>query len=155
MLPPYQCLLFCSKHHDRQNGIVLGASASSIYSFSASNGSFLSEWSAVTPERPRKVSQSEVSSKGTGEGNDGEHRQKRRKLSTPGDYSDSTSAEIILDNDGLERRESGALKDPKLSILKLAGTSDGEYVIAVTGEDKCIRVLKLLEEGELQTLSER
>lgn len=39
-------------------------------------------------------------------------------------------------------------------VIKLAGTSNGRHIIAVT-EDKCVHVLSLSSEGALIQLSER
>ncbi|KAG8527047.1 uncharacterized protein KY384_008476 [Bacidia gigantensis] len=58
------------------------------------------------------------------------------------------SAEILI-----EKPEPSQAPNPP--ILRLASTSDGAYVIAITGEDKCIRVLKLAENGTLELFSER
>ena len=48
-----------------------------------------------------------------------------------------------------------SLEPSNSPIVRLAASNDGKYVIAVTGEDKCIRVLNLSAEGLLVLFSER
>lgn len=80
---------------------------------------------------------------------------KRQRLSPAREESGSSSAEIVVagDCDNGESTSSQQLTNPP--IIKLAGTSAGQHVIAVTGEDKCIRVFALAVNGTLTQLSER
>lgn len=75
---------------------------------------------------------------------------KRRKTSPRAAIStDSSSAEILVeDND--EKKDLHA--NP---VIKLAATSSGRYVIAVTGEDKCMRVFEMNADGIMHQISER
>ncbi|KAF2146629.1 uncharacterized protein K452DRAFT_241559 [Aplosporella prunicola CBS 121167] len=41
------------------------------------------------------------------------------------------------------------------SFVKLVSSDDGRYVVAVTGEDKCVRVFSVEPNGKIQQLSER
>ncbi|EKG21990.1 hypothetical protein MPH_00682 [Macrophomina phaseolina MS6] len=47
----------------------------------------------------------------------------------------------------------GPASRPK--IIKLAVSTDGQYVVAITGEDKCLRVFSIESSGQLKQLSER
>lgn len=47
------------------------------------------------------------------------------------------------------------LKQKKANFTNLIVTSDGRHVVAVTGEDKCIRVFETTLASELRQLSER
>jgi tRNA (guanine-N(7)-)-methyltransferase subunit TRM82 len=46
-------------------------------------------------------------------------------------------------------------KDQKLNFSSLILSSDGQYLIGVTGEDKCVRVFQIDAQSRLQQLSER
>ena len=155
MLPPYQSLLFCCRDNQEENSVILGASGSSIFSFSALDGSFLSEWSSANPGIPTVICNAEVSVRETGEAFKNDHTRKRRKLSTPGDGSGSESPEIVVYNGKQRPSQIGSVNDAAPFVLKIISTSSGEHVIAVTGEDKCVRVLKVQANGRLETLSER
>ncbi|KAK7521666.1 tRNA methyltransferase-like protein [Phyllosticta citriasiana] len=41
------------------------------------------------------------------------------------------------------------------NIIKLTASHDGAHVVAITGEDKCVRVFAIAASGELQHVSER
>ncbi len=73
------------------------------------------------------------------------------ELSSKGDDSDSTSTEIKEDVKGQRSHELDRVLslDVSTAVIKLAGTSNGQYIIAVTDEDKCIRVLELQDDGSL------
>ena len=80
---------------------------------------------------------------------------KRQKLPPTRDESGSSSVEIVVAEDS-DNVESTTSQQPSVPpVIKLAGTSAGQYVIAVTGEDKCIRVFDLAANGTLTQLSER
>ena len=155
MLPPYQSLLFCCRDDQEENSIILGASGSSIFSFSSLDGSFLSEWSSATPKESAVVSNAEAPVKETEEVLNVDHIRKRRKLSTPADGSSSESPEIVVDNGKQRPSQVSSGNDTAPIVLKIISTSNGEHVIAITGEDKCVRVLKVQAKGRLETLSER
>ena len=80
-------------------------------------------------------------------GDNGSLPPSKRQKRAP-ELSESSSAEIVV-----EKIESAPPPHPP--IVKLAATRNGEYVVAVTGEDKCIRVLQLSAHGGLTQLSER
>ena len=79
---------------------------------------------------------------------------KRQKLSPPREDSGS-SAEIVVNGGDAEDQNARLKQAIGPPVIKLAGTSDGHHVVAVTGEDKCIRVFELPEDGCLIQLSER
>ena len=155
MLPPYQSLLFCCRDHREENGIILGASGSSIFSFSALDGSFLSKWSSVAPKKSAIIPHGEASVKETKEISNIDRGPKRRKYSTSADGSGSASPEIVVDSGEQKPSQASSGNDTAPFVLRIIGTSDGDHVVAITGEDKCVRVLKLQADGRLETLSER
>ena len=155
MLPPYQSLLFCRRGHQEENNIILCASGSSIFSFSALDGSFLSEWSSAIQKVPAVTTPREASVNRSEEFLNTDDGRKRRKLSTQPNGSDSESPEIVVNSGKQKPSEISSGNDTAPFILRIIGTSDGEHVIAITAEDKSVRVLNLQANGRLETLSER
>ena len=158
MSHPYQCLCHCP---GTGTGILVGACGSRIHTFSAQNGRYLSTWpfiekSARTQSISRKSELDlKVSSMSSPLQDEVEPPLKRQKLSLVKDESSSSSAEIVVAGDS-DHNESSSLQQPSNPpVIRLARTSNGQQVIAVTGEDKCIRVFDLAADGTLTQLSER
>ena len=149
MLRPYQCLLYCSKSGNLHREILLAATGCHIFSFDAQDGSLLSTW----PSLP-KQSLEEARSRSF-ENWDSEHQAKRQKISFSQEASNSDSADIVVENklDVVTNTKSG--EPSTANIAKLVCTSDCRYVIAVTAEDKSVRVFDLTNDGNLAQLSER
>ncbi|CAD6564471.1 MAG: Uroporphyrinogen decarboxylase in heme biosynthesis [Alectoria sarmentosa] len=161
MLHQYQCLAYCQPASQSQTGILVGAFGSFIHTFSAQNGRYLSTWPSLeTTAQTRSIGQndekeSEVSNQKSSSQDDSKRPPKRQKLSPAKDDSGNFSAEIVVAGDS-DNGESTRYQQPSNPpIIKLAGTSAGQHVIAVTGEDKCIRVFDLAADGILMQLSER
>ena len=151
MLHPFQCVLACFCPTKLVKDVIIAASGSSICSFDTFNGSLLSVWSS----EGESSNKSQIDA-GTSPPERGLQRpEKRRKLSSSGNASDSSSAEIVVENGRNKRRRPRRQDLISPSIIKLVCTSNCEFIIAVTGEDKCIRVFSLLESGILEQLSER
>ena len=154
MLHPFQCLLYCSLSSEVR--VLVAAAGPYIHTFDVSKGKYLSTWpslgnskflveeAAITESQSDDVTVSKVDSA------ESPHAAKRRKFSPAGGSSESSSAEIVLENHAVEVPRT--LNPP---IVKLAATQNGQYVIAVTGEDKCIRVFELARNGVLNEFSER
>ena len=149
---PLQCLYYCSRS-DEQTNVIFAASVSSIFSFSASDGSLLFSWpqekkpdSIVSTATELEVNLPDTAIEPPG---------KRRKLSSSGNVSESTSTEIVVENGRSKRRKPRVQGSISPSVIKLVGTSDGKYLIAATGEDKCIRVFGIQADGSLETINER
>ncbi|KAK0118877.1 tRNA (guanine-N(7)-)-methyltransferase non-catalytic subunit trm82 [Cadophora gregata f. sp. sojae] len=174
---PYQCMETCGN-------ILVAARGSSIDSFSLENGSLLSTWTCPASSdttQTEKASASEIQKKAaslepvvpTGEVDAGEDGPpaKKRKLSS-GIIEETNEDDSSLTPDTKQEQQDGKKKKPKHNnrseaiasglqapaVIALAATKDGKHVIAVTGEDKSIRVFESLEEGgsqRLQQLSQR
>lgn len=161
MLHPYQCLYYCQQAGQSETGILVGASGCYIHTFSAQNGKYLSTWPALGKyaqsssigEENKVVS--EVLDRKITPQNDSERPSKRQKLSLARDESGSSSAEIVVAGDSDDGELSSPEQPPRTPVIKLAGTSNGQQVVATTGEDKCIRVFNLAADGTLTQLSER
>lgn len=160
MLLTYQCLLYCPRPDQPDAVKLLAASGPYILTFSALDGNHLSSW---PPNQAVEQNAQELITGGdTGieypeiDSNEytAERPQKRRKLSSAREDSGS-SAEIVV---GFHSRDLGGLETKQSSsssIANIACTSTGQYVVAVTGEDKCISVFELTACGILNQLSER
>jgi tRNA (guanine-N(7)-)-methyltransferase subunit TRM82 len=46
-------------------------------------------------------------------------------------------------------------KEQKSNFSSLILSNDGQYLVGITGEDKCIRVFQIDSQNQLQQLSER
>ena len=139
----------------------MGASGSRIHTFSAQNGRYLSTWPHVEKSAQSQLigrkseTDSKVSNLDDSPQDEVEPPTKRQKLSLVKNESSSSSAEIVVTGES-DNNEFSSLEQPSnLPVIKLAGTSNGQRVIAVTGEDKCIRVFDLAADGTLTQFSER
>lgn len=156
MAHPYQCLLYCRRPEETISQILIAASGPYLHVFDVLNGQNLSSWSSTGGTLP--VSQKNGAANAFAgrdnteeDANDGLQRSpKRRKLSPgPNISTESSSTEILVDNGD---PGSNLHSNP---VIKLAASLDGHYIVAVTGEDKCLRVLELLGDGTTRQISER
>lgn len=139
MLLPFQCVLICSIG---ETEILLAASGSSVYSFDLKCGSVLSTW---PPERCNLFSV-------------GSSAPQAQSSNPSPKRQNSPSNEDVKSSPTKSRLEDGYSQsiDTQNSnfVLKLAGSSNGQHIIAIT-EDKCVHVLRLSADGALIQLSER
>jgi len=140
---PYQCLQKCGN-------ILIAARGSSIDSFSLEDRSLLSTWKCPTPFQDLKIAEP---SKSTTEKSDTEPSPaKKRKLSVGGD---SEKPEVKKKSNNRADAVSSGLEAPAVIALAVRG----QHVVAVTGEDKSIRVFENMfkEDGKhyLKHISQR
>lgn len=140
MLSPFQCLLHCEFLSQRSTRFLLAASGPRLLSFDIATGELKSTWST----RRETLNQEED-----------ERPMKRLRSLESQQSSRSSSAEIVIQESSRPKvkRKEQILDKP--NIVKLAKTADSKYVVAVTGEDKSIRVFKISEEGILSHFSAR
>lgn len=154
MLHPFQCLLFCTLSIEGSPSFLLAASRSRIFVFSSTTGDLLSTWQSGGSNvviLPSEISPVEIL-----QGQELiERPSKRRKKASSENESESSSAEIVTEDGHSETRKSNKPKIMEPHVITVVGTSDGQSVVAVTDEDKCVRVLKLDSGGKLQQLSQR
>ena len=153
MSHPYQCLLVRHRPECSVSGVLVGASGSHLIAFNLVDGTHLCSWPPSHDVEFTKsaLHKAECSLQAAAENSLEQSVQRppaKRKASSVLAASDSSSPEIVTEGD----HTAAHLQNP---IIKLAGTSDGHYVVAVTGGDKCIRVFELLPNGVLHQLSER
>lgn len=133
---------------DLQGGkFLLAATGPCIQTLSKHDGALQSLWPRDDP--------GEASGE---EGESGERPSKRVKLDR--DASELSEASIEIVADGKERQK-GERRRPKIPnttqphVSHLITTSDGRHAVAVTAEDKSVRVLEIRKWGKLKQLSIR
>ncbi|KAJ5106289.1 hypothetical protein N7456_002964 [Penicillium angulare] len=133
---PFQRLQYASRQVQGSLDVLIGTAGRHIYSYNATNGQRLDVW-------PQDVdSTTEPASGASAPTHDQTPPEKKRKVST--------------DAEPQEEKQSAAKKAPAWTTVPLVAiSSDGKYVIAVTGEDKAVRVFELGVDGKLKELSSR
>ncbi|OKL59703.1 hypothetical protein UA08_05296 [Talaromyces atroroseus] len=127
---PFHCIQYAS-------GVIVASAGPKLYSFSATDGRKLSTW----PESKTSIS-GEAAANDPAEGSDGPP-EKKRKIS-PADTAKG-------DHD-----ENQAIVTTAWSSIPILITSPtGRHVVAVTAEDKYIRVFDINSEGVLSQLNAR
>lgn len=130
---PLQRVQFVDRQHAGHANLIVATAGPKLYSYAAETGQQLASW-------PADDDQSHVDGQGPPE--------KRRKVSA----TDEAAVQPPTSTNG-------ASEKPKplawSSIPLLVASSTGEYVVAMTSEDKCVRVFQLGENGSFQQLSER
>lgn len=158
---PYQCVV-------NSSDILIAARGSSIDLFSLKDGSLASTWDCPASQETKKEkstleakvpSAKPLASQEEGDVEDSAPPAKKRKLST------QSSTEIVTDSNlkangsakdvdagGKKKKQSNraaavtsGLEAP--AVIALAATTTGSHVIAVTGEDKTIRVFEIKKDG--------
>jgi tRNA (guanine-N(7)-)-methyltransferase subunit TRM82 len=132
---PIQCIRYVERQQAGFRNLFVASAGSKIYTYAAETGKQLAIW----PEAANAADSTVVSVAPSSEGD--EPSAKKRKVSpvpeqtAKGDQSKSSNAWS--------------------TIPILAVSSDGNHIVAVTGEDKCLRVFEIEEGGNLKQLSER
>jgi tRNA (guanine-N(7)-)-methyltransferase subunit TRM82 len=158
MAHPFQKLCYLSKD-DR--GLLLAAGGSHLYSFCSVSGEMLSTWPSRSDDDLSNV-ENRVSVETD---HTREPPSKKRRLSANGDGTElsdsSVSVEIVAERAKGQRRRRKIVESKLPNASHLIATKDAKHVIAVTVEDKCIRVFQLGriseggERGRLKLLSKR
>jgi tRNA (guanine-N(7)-)-methyltransferase subunit TRM82 len=135
---PFHCL----RYVDRQDSSLIIASAGAkLYSFSVNDGRRLYTW---PPSGDTSNTTSQVDSAERGD----EPPEKKRKL-LPGSTAENEKEET-------QAKGESAISAPTWSTIPILVIShSGRYVIAVTAEDKNVRVLEIGSDGVLTQLSAR
>jgi len=167
---------------EKCGNVLVAARGSNIDLFSLNDGSFLSTWQCSSTQGPLKGKQSAQGASPKLENQDSKSSSvdivvdaspppaKRRKLSEE-ENQDKTSAEDPkADNQGGKRKNNkkekkqnnrldsvaSGLEAP--AVIAFTVTSDAQHVIAITGEDKSVRVFSLTSQDgitHLEQLSQR
>lgn len=131
---PLQCMQFVKKKNGDSRNVLVASAGAKLFSYSAESGQRLSVWpqdGVDDPNADNAGSNPEI------EGPPG----KKRKVDTSSEQKA-----------GVESTKKPAAWT---SIPVVTSTSDGEYLVALTGEDKCVRVFQIDGDGSFLQLSER
>lgn len=138
---PFQCLRYVKRQSEGRQDLLIATAGRNLYSYAAASGQRLDVW-------PQNVDTSSGPAPDAASTADGQAPpEKRRKLSpAPEQQSDDVS----------EQKKGTDSTPPAWSNIPIVVVShDSKYVVAVTAEDKCIRVFNLNEDGKLRELSSR
>lgn len=135
--------------HDESNGkdFLLAATGPCIQSLACSDGRLMSMW-----PRDEDAESSEDDTE------DADRPSKRVKLDREASELSEASIEIVADG---KERQKGERRRPKIPnttlphVSHLITTSDARHAIAVTAEDKAVRVFSISRSGRLRQLSSR
>lgn len=160
MSQPFQCLYKRPEKNQGEYDILAAASGSCICCFDVVSGNLVSVWTSQQgPDNSlKKAADAKIEETNdaisNGPANIGSARpSKRQKVSSLGEGSGTSTGPLLENEYDLEAESSTALQNFS-AIIKLTGTRDGRYLIAVT-DDKCIRVLEFQQDDILKQLSER
>jgi tRNA (guanine-N(7)-)-methyltransferase subunit TRM82 len=158
MAHPFQKLCYIDKS-DR--GLLLAAGESYIYSFRLATGEILSTWPLDFDNDPSDVENGVATQRDHAR----EPPSKKRRLSAEEDAAQSSdsslSVEIVAERAKGQRRKKTPVDSKLPNVSHLIATKDAKHVVAVSIEDKCIRVFELGSvpgpgsRGNLKLLSER
>ena len=141
MYYPYHVLLHCEQGPKRQFLVV--AAGPRIFTFNLNGGSHVDTWSSsdeINGKKNHDVNCKDADAESVTSPN------KRPRLSP--ELSRGSSTEIVVHQDDAQVSDGP-------SVVRLATSLDGKHVIAVTAEDKRLRVFELLPTGELKPFSVR
>ncbi|KAL5000791.1 hypothetical protein BDV10DRAFT_28436 [Aspergillus recurvatus] len=135
---PFQCIQFVKKRNGEHRDILVASAGAKLFSYATVSGRRLSVWpqdGAVIGTPDANGTESNPDTEGPPE--------KKRKVESSSENKDDAGA--------------AAAKNTRTwtNIPILTSTPDGEYLVALTGEDKCIRVFQIEEDGSFVQLSER
>jgi len=162
---PFQCLEACGS-------ILVAARGGSIYTFSSDDGHHISAWSHPSSKSQAAASENEIkpdlettaSTIQDDPDQASEPASKRRKFDSgaeaKGDDGSTETAEAGGSQKGKNNKNKGgtgsnhAVSNMPM-IICMKTTPDGQYIVAVTGQDKTVWVLEHDGAGNLKQLSER
>ena len=133
---PFHCVQFLDRQSNGSQDLLIASAGPKIYSYAAKSGQRLAIW-------PQNA---EPSSK---DGAEKEPPEKKRRVSDSG-APGSEEAKPAGEEMG---KTPASIQWSNIPLL--VATSNGQHVVALTGEDKCIRVLSVGEDGVLEQLSAR
>ncbi|KAL4977228.1 hypothetical protein BDW66DRAFT_133088 [Aspergillus desertorum] len=135
---PFQCIQFVKTKNGEHRDVFVASAGAKLFSYAADFGRRLSVW----PQDGADIHTPEANGTGSNPETEGppEKRRKVEQSSEKGDDAGTTAANKAR---------------AWTNIPILTSTPDGEYLVALTGEDKCIRVFQIEVDGSFVQLSER
>ena len=148
---PFQKLCYV----ENDSGVLFAAAGPYIYSLSLASGEIVSTWPSNSNDDLCDSENGVTAQKDP----PGEPPSKKRKLSADGaaaESSDSsTSVEIVAERAKGQRRKAKVIDSKLPTVSHLIAAKGQKHVIAVTTEDKRLRVLEIGKRGRLKLLSQR
>ncbi|KAJ5503603.1 hypothetical protein N7463_006477 [Penicillium fimorum] len=142
---PFHCLRYVNRQSAGQSDILIATAGRNLYSYNASSGQRLDVWpQPVDADAEDKSSDAAPADASESHG----PPEKRRKLSSTSDEQKDAKPESKTKDSKKEASNSW-------TNIPLVTVAHGKYVVIMTSEDKCVRVLSLDNEGKLQQLSAR
>lgn len=138
---PFQSLKLVKRQSQGLPNVLVTSAGPYIYSYAAESGQRLDVW----PEHIETSGGAASAPASTSD--DQAPPEKKIKLSSPENESEDNPS---MTTDGPTNKSLAWT-----NILKVLATSDGKHVVALTAEDKCIRVFSLSEDGKFKELSSR
>lgn len=149
---PFQTVQQLGSQGPDGRDLLFAAAGSKIYTFDVDNGRQLSVWPQDLEPQQGQPEPVETSPKGDELDSESQGPpEKRRKLSSSGAEKPGDSQEDTRKDSG--KKGTSAVEWTTIPILTTS--ADGKHLIAVTGEDKCIRVFDVDKDGKLVQLSGR
>ena len=138
---PIQSLRIVKRQSQGLANVLVASAGPYLYTYAAESGQRLATW-------PQNVETSHgAASASTATSEDQAPPEKKIKLSSPESKTEGKTA-VTSSN--------STKSSPAWSNIPIVlATSDGKHVVALTAEDKCIRVFILSEDGKLKELSSR
>ena len=149
MIVPFQLISYCFR---QDQDIILAASGHQILSFRV-DGSFLSKWSSSEQDALSVSMAIEYDRQDPRDEIEPGPPEKRRKVDQE-EVSNTSSAKKATEN-GKNRQTLDFKSSASPSIMILCPAPDGLHLVAVTGDDKRLRVLELHGDGRLEQRNER
>lgn len=136
---PYQCIQKCGN-------VLVAARGPNIDAFNIKSGTLVSTWHCPTSQDPSSTSlkNNYVTVKSSKDGIDldlASPEAKRRRLSNSA-AENGSSQEDCEGESKIEQPTSASRQLSGPTVINMIATSNEEYLVAVTGEDKSIRVLR-------------
>ncbi|KAK2765337.1 tRNA (guanine-N(7)-)-methyltransferase non-catalytic subunit trm82 [Arachnomyces sp. PD_36] len=146
---PFQAIQYLAPQESGGRDLLFAAAGPSIYAFDLEDGAHLSIWPQDRDVEAPKSEPTNASPKDVTEPETQGPPEKKRKLS-------SSAADSKPDDSQEAAAEDSGSGNTTWSVIPILTTSaDGKHLIAVTGEDKCIRVFNCDKDGKLTQLSGR
>ncbi|KAJ6125448.1 hypothetical protein N7471_012765 [Penicillium samsonianum] len=140
---PFQCLRYVNRQSASQSDILIATAGRNLYSYDAFSGQRLDVWpQPVDANAEDKSSDTAPASESQGP------PEKRRKLSSTSEEPKDVKSES-------KPKDSNKEASNSWTNIPLLAVAHGKYVVIMTSEDKCVRVLSLDNEGKLQQLNAR
>jgi tRNA (guanine-N(7)-)-methyltransferase subunit TRM82 len=135
---PFQCIQFIKKRNGEHRDVFVASAGAKLFSYAADSGRRLSVW----PQDGADNNIHGTNCAGSNPETEGPPEKKRK-------------VEPSSEKEGDAGTAASKKSCTWTNIPILTSTPDGEYLVALTGEDKCIRVFQIEEDGSFVHLSER